>query len=218
MSNKPKILLVTDSIGAARPEPEVTFWEDTYAYMLSSDYTVYQHSVGGARVNELDDACLAYLRQFRPDIVILQCGIVDCAPRAYKWIEERIFENYRFPRRLRNLISRTITTRKLRAKRRVVYTPINHYRACVEEIRDTFPSAQVYGIGILPPSDKYEEVNPGITVNVQKYNEVLKSVFGNRFIDMADIPADGIMSDLHHLNAFGHQYVYDQILKVLNGK
>lgn len=218
MSNKPKILLVTDSVGAARWEPEVTYWEDTYAYMLASNYTVYQHSVGGARVNELDEACLAYLRQFRPDIVILQCGIVDCAPRAYKWIEERIFENYRFPRRVRNLISRTITTRRLRAIRRVVETPIGHFRSCVEEIRDTFPTAQVYGIGILPPSEKYEEVNPGISVNVQKYNEVLQLVFGNHFIDMTDIPAEGIMSDLHHLNAAGHQYVYHQIMKALDGK
>ena len=213
-----KLLIISDSVAAARPEPEITFWEDTYAYMLSSDYIVYQHSVGGARVNELDEACLAYLRQFRPDIVILQCGIVDCAPRAYKWIEERIFENYRFPRRIRNLISRTITTRKLRAKRQVVYTPINHYRACVEEIRDTFPSAQVYGIGILSPSEKYEEVNPGVTANVLKYNEVLQSVFGDHFINMSNIPEDGIMSDLHHLNAIGHKYVYSQIMNALNGK
>lgn len=218
MSNKPKILVISASEAVPRHEPDVTYWEDTYPYLLRSDYCVYQHSIGGARVDELDDACLAYLRQFRPDIVLLHCGLVDCAPRAYKWIEERIFENYRFPRRVRNLISRTITTRKLRAKRRVVYTPINHYRACVEEIRDTFPSAQVYGIGILPPSEKYEEVNPGVTANVQKYNEVLQSVFGNRYIDISEIPADGIMSDLQHFSASGHQYIYNQIMKALNGK
>lgn len=213
-----KLLIISDSVAAARHEPEATFWEDTYAYLLSSKYRVYQHTVGGARVSELDEACLAYLRQFRPNIVILQCGIVDCAPRAYRWIEERMFEAYWFPRKIRNLISKTITTRKLRSKRRVVYTPINHFKACCEEIRDTFPYAQVYCVGILPPSAKYEDVNPGITSNVQKYNGVLKSVFGNHYIDMAQIPLEGIMSDLHHLNKMGHQYVYEQIMKALNGR
>lgn len=213
-----KLLIISDSVAAARHEPEATFWEDTYAYLLSSEYCVYQHTVGGARVSELDEACLAYLRQFRPNIVILQCGIVDCAPRAYRWIEERMFEAYWFPRKIRNLISKTITTRKLRSKRRVVYTPVNHFKACCEEIRDTFPYAQVFCIGILPPSVKYEDINPGITSNVQKYNDVLKSVFGNHYIDMAQIPQEGIMSDLHHLSKIGHQYVYEQIMKALNGR
>lgn len=213
-----KLLIISDSVAAARHEPEVTYWEDTYAYLLSSEYCVYQHSVGGARVNELDEACLAYLRQFRPDIVILQCGIVDCAPRAYKWIEERIFEAFWLPRKIRNLVSKTITTRKLRSLRRVVYTPLNHFKACCQEIHDTFPDSQVYCIGILPPSEKYEEVNPGITLNVQKYNEALKLVFADRYIDMTKIPQEGIMSDLHHLSKTGHQYVYEQIKKALNGK
>ena len=87
-----KLLLITDSLGHARPGPEVTYWEDTYAYMLSNDYRIYQYSVGGARIQELAGAARSYLIQFRPDIVIIQSGIVDCAPRAYKWIEERIFE------------------------------------------------------------------------------------------------------------------------------
>lgn len=215
---KQKLLVISDSVAAARHEPEVTYWEDTYAYLLSAEYSVYQHSVGGARIRDLDEACLAYLRQFRPDIVILQCGIVDCAPRAYKWIEERIFEVYWFPRKIRNLISKTITTRNLRSKRRVVYTPINHFKVCCEEIRNTFSLAQVFCIGILPPSEEYENVNPGISTNVHKYNEVLKLVFGTHFIDVATIPKEGIMSDLHHLNKIGHQYVYEQIMKVLNRK
>jgi len=213
-----KLLVVSASESLARHEPEVTYWEDTYPYLLSSEYRVYQHSVGGARVDELDDACLAYLRQFRPDIVILNSGLVDCAPRAYKWIEERIFEAYWFPRKIRNLISKTITTRKLRAMRRVVETPINHFKARCEEIRDTFPQAQVYCIGILPPLDRYEEVNPGITVNVKAYNDVLKNVFGNHYISIDGIPKEGIMTDLQHLNQLGHKYVYERIMNAINDK
>ena len=82
---------------------------------------------------------------------------------------------------------------------------------------DKFHESEVFALSIVPASSDYEKQVPGITKKIDKYNLMLKNVFGNKYIDLKDIPLKGIMSDHHHLTKEGHQYIYNAILRTLNG-
>ena len=72
-----RILLLTDSLAMPREEPELTLYEDTYPYLLRKKYEVFQFSKGGGLMKEFVEQTF-YYNQYRPDVVILQIGIVDC--------------------------------------------------------------------------------------------------------------------------------------------
>ena len=209
-----RIVILSDSLALPRDTPEITHVEDTYPFLLKRKYEVYQFSKGGGVIKELREQS-HYYRQYHPDIFILHCGIVDCAPRAYSFREEKVFELFRFIRIIRRVLSKTISTRKLRAVRRKVWTPINIFKKECESIIAQFPDASCYAISIIPASQEYEKLVPGVSKNIERYNQVLKEIFGNRLIDLSDMPKECVMSDYHHLSKSGQQYVAERLLDAL---
>ena len=212
---KKRIVILSDSLALPRDTPEVTLVEDTYPYLLKEKYDVYQFSKGGGVIRELREQA-HYYRQYHPDIVILQSGIVDCAPRAYSYREEKVFELFRIIRVIRRILSNTITTRKLRSIRRKVWTPANTFKKECESIIAQFPEAQCFAISIIPASVEYEKLVPGVSKNIERYNKILKEAFGKRLIDLTCLPKECIMSDYHHLSKSGQTYVAERIMDVIS--
>lgn len=108
-----RIILFTDSLALPRMVPEVTSYEDTYPYLLRKEFEVFQYSRGGTRIVDLSDQA-PYYQQYKPDCVIIQSGIVDCAPRAFSWNEELFMQSNICGKAIRKLLSLTITTKQLR--------------------------------------------------------------------------------------------------------
>lgn len=74
-------MILTDSLSLPRVFPEKCKFEDTYPYLLRRmGLHVHQVSIGGATSDTLVSQ-LHYHLPFNPKIIILQVGIVDCAPR-----------------------------------------------------------------------------------------------------------------------------------------
>lgn len=214
MDKRKRILILSDSLALPRNKPETTFVEDTYPYLLKNHFEVYQCSIGGGLVGDLLKQSF-YYSQYQPDIVILQSGIVDCAPRAYSMREESMFKYYKVFGLVRNVLSKTITTRKIRSIRKKVWTKLKDYKSGLNGIIKYFPDATFYALSILPASEDYENLVPGINKNVNLYNNVLKDIFDTNFISLSEIPSNGIMSDYHHLTKEGHMFVYQKIVKAL---
>jgi hypothetical protein len=80
-----KVPTITDSLG---PRHSPVF-DDTLPHMLRVKFLVHQVSIGGATATYFFNQ-LAYYKMFAPDIIAIQAGIVDCAPRVFKQ-----FANYR---------------------------------------------------------------------------------------------------------------------------
>ena len=211
-----RIVLFTDSLAMPREEPEVTLYEDTYPYLLRKDYEVFQFSKGGGLMNEFIEQTF-YYNQYKPDIIILQLGIVDCGPRAFTKLEEAIFHSNRLLSFIRFFLSKTKMSKKIRNFRRVSWTNEKQYEQGCRFFIDKFKNSKVYALSIVPTTEKYEKQVPGITKKVGRYNDILKRVFQENLIDISGIPAEGIMSDHHHLTKVGHRYVYEQIVHKLNG-
>lgn len=203
-----RVLLITDSLGLPRTSPEKVEYEGTWCFLLSERYDVNQFSYGGGTVEELLSQ-VSYFKMYSPDIVIVQSGIVDCAPRALTKCENHIWNKYKFTRAILRMCSPWLI-RMLR-KRGKTYTSIEAFRSSVRIFNKEFGD-KLFWIGIVPSSADYEKKVPGITKNIVNYNKVLLEELGQNMIDLSNMPKDYIMSDFHHLNEKGHKYISERIL------
>lgn len=209
-----KILIFTDSLGLPRPNPEVVDYNETWIFLLSQKYNIHQISVGGGELTILS-AQIEYAKMFNPDFVIVQSGIVDCAPRALTKTESRILNKYKLSRNILKLILTNKTLNFLRKYRKAVYTDKIVFERHVLKFLNSF-GLKLYWIGIIPATKEYEEMIPGISKKINEYNLLLKKHLKSNFIDMTDIEANCLMSDFIHLSKKGHEYIDKKISNVLD--
>jgi lysophospholipase L1-like esterase len=210
-----KVLVLTDSLALPRERPEYCNFESTWPQLVSKHFKLHQISIGGGTISDLCRQ-LEYHKLFDPDIIIIQSGIVDCAPRTLSLFELDVIQKIPFlgKRLLRLIQSRSSLVRK---HRNIVYTKHNAFNDSIRKIKLYFPNKKIYGISILLPNRNYESKVPGITSKVNLYNTILQNSFKDDFIDIKSLPSMGVMSDYIHLNAIGHEYIYNLLKKrILN--
>jgi len=165
------------------------------------------------------------------DVLIIQCGVVDCAPRPVpRWLRRRIA---RLPLALRGPIVSFLHRHRAAILRRT-----GGWRQLAPgEFRSIYNSwlaraarnfARVYVINIAPTNRQTEERSPGFTSSVDLYNKIIADVIAalqsdNLFlvdvheivsrspqeIDKYILPDDG-----HHLTALSHECYYEAIKRL----
>lgn len=206
-----KIQIFSDSLALPREVPQKVYYEETYPAKLAANHVVAQYSKGGGTIKDLYEQTF-YYKMFCPDVVILQSGIVDCAPRPFTQFEEHFFTLNFFTKGCKAILKR-LTKSWLRSLRKVAWTPPKKFRLYCEQFKKAYPNIPILAIGILPPRPEYEKLAKGMSKRILEYNKILLDVFGENFIDMSDMPDEGIMSDHHHMTVIGHQFVYDKIVE-----
>ena len=205
-----KILVITDSLGLPREIPEKVEHKQTWVSMLKESHEVYQLSIGGGVLKDFLKQ-LVYLNLFSPDLVIIQLGIVDCAPRALTQFENDFINRFSITRKLAKKYLPKYSS-FLRKKRQITYTSIKDFEKGLKLIVKTF-NCKILSIGIVPPSNNYEEYLFGIKNKVNLYNDCLNRVFKKGYIDISSIEDSMVMTDHIHLNKKGHNYIYQIINK-----
>lgn len=205
-----KILFLTDSLSLPRKYDtgEVNY-EDTYLSLLRNEFReilIVDVAIGGAKITDLLTQCF-YYKQFKPDLVFLQCGIVDCAPRSFSLMEKAFIDKFR----LRKITK--IFEKKLRKYRNCTYTPKNRFLGSLLSIKKYFENIPFFSLGILQIAEEYEKLVPGIRKNAKEYNEILKK--NTEFIDNEYFPMEGIISDFHHLNEIGHRLIFEKLKNII---
>ena len=210
--SKGKVLILTDSLGLARDTPEHVSYEDTWPSLVRKDgYYVHQVSIGGA-TSDFILKQIPYHKGFDPDIVIVQLGIVDCAPRFARKGEIEALRKIPF---LGNKILGLLNKPFIRKRRRITYTSLSNFRKNVLAIKASF-SVPVYFLTIVNASEGYEAMLSGITENINNYNRIILEIADKKDISLTGIEKQGVMSDFHHLNKRGHSIVSSKVLRVLN--
>lgn len=210
-----RVLVLSDSLALPRKYPEICAYEKCWPQLLASSnqYKLHQVSLGGATIDEIKFQA-TYHVLFEPDIVILQSGIVDAAPRSLSKYERiRLSKVPVFGNHILKFCNRNKV--RLRKWRKISYTKIDVFENNAKLIRDLFPNSKVLALGIVPAQVGYEETVPGIIKQVKRYNACLNRVFGECFISLDGMPKDGVMSDYIHLNSRGHEYVHAKLLSRL---
>lgn len=209
---KPIILVFTDSLGLPRDVPELVSYEETYIYKLRQhylDYEIVSVSIGGADIITLQGQ-IFYYKNCKPKYVIVQAGIVDCAPRALTQVESAILNSNMLLRKVSKKVLKPFLP-YLRKKRKKTTTPISVFSHYVELIYNSFSDTNFYWIKIIPAISGYEKLVPGIGMSIEKYNSILENIVGNKCIETSDFDHTNIMSDFHHLSTSGHKLIFDKI-------
>lgn len=207
---KPKLLIFTDSLGLPREKPEIVEYNQTWVNLLKANFEILVFSFGGGTVDQMYSQ-IAYLKMFNPDFVIVQSGIVDCAPRALKQYELEIIKRSRL---LSKIFGNKRVVSFLRKKRKVSYTSKIEFLKYLKQFKNVF-GEKLFWIGIMPASDDYEKTLPGIKNKVKEYNEILKNNLGNNFIDTSDFDDSFLMIDNIHLNIFGNMKLSKKITLII---
>jgi hypothetical protein len=216
--SKKKVLIIGDSLCLPRLKPEAVDIFETWPYLLkkNNEFEIILLGVGGATIKKLYELSW-YYEGCKPDFVIVQSGIVDCAPRALKFLENDIINSSYF---LSAIFKFLVPINLLRKYRKITYTNLTEYIKYIRLFINRFSNSQIIFIEILSPREEYELLVPGISINIRKYNIALQSeTLGDRttFLRTCDLPVVGIMDDHHHLNSIGHSWLNEKLIKSLKG-
>lgn len=203
---RPLLLILTDSVALPRQiNGSGTSWEDTYIHRLRSQYPRYEIvnvSIGGASIRDLRNQ-INYYKILKPELVVLQCGIVDAAPRAFGRIEMELIKKLHLFRLTKPF------TRLLRKYRSHHYASPQLFERCLREMINAFGARQFISVGIIPGCADYEARLPGVTRSIETYNSILAR--HTHFISLEAIPRGGVLDDHHHVNRIGLDYIFQRL-------
>jgi acyl-CoA thioesterase-1 len=239
-----KIALYADSLGL--PRQNKVKYEERYLYLVQEKL---QESLGLRKIEIKDRAKGAatiedLYTQFchdnsyydlPGDLLILQTGIVECAPRPVNektrkiisklpiWLRERVIKFIHNNRR--KLIERNLgLVRMDKNKFQNLYSEFLNYASKLYK--------NIFVISICPTNPAFEKRSPGFTNNINKYNEVIQTEISklaaeNVFyininktimLDYANIDKYILKEDGHHITPMTHAIIATQIIEVLEKK
>lgn len=221
-------MIIADSL--AMPRPGVAY-ENTWIYRLIKAFPDCEFVDRSRRASTTDRLISEgggdgnpkgadLLEAYVPDLVILQLGIVDCAPRYFKQngLENALLHRL-LPAALRmryvTLVKRTRTRDPRRA-----HVSLERFAS---NLTDYFHRAQALNTRVLalligPVTERVSRQSPLIGLSIKNYNEVyqrLAEAFDNVFLIQPLCPEDALdelTSDGYHVNMQGHDIVYQQIV------
>lgn len=205
-----RVLIFTDSLALARSTPEICSHQSTWPELLKREgHMVHQVSIGGATTTDILNQ-VHYHLSFNPDVVILQAGIVDCAPRFMSKVELGVCRRIPF---VGKPIIQLMNTANIRKLRNLTYVSKTTFESNVSKIIRFFDGIPVLILGIISATDEYEKQLPGVGENIIAYNKILGK-FDN-FMTMQEVDRSCLMSDFHHINAKGHEVIFRKISSYL---
>ncbi|CAJ0809861.1 hypothetical protein LMG19087_00577 [Ralstonia wenshanensis] len=214
-TTRPYILLITDSLAFPRREPEVVRYEETYISLLKAEFPDYDFihvGRGGGTIVDLYKHTSYFHATVEPALVLMQCGIVDCAPRTLTVVEQQIIT--RLPI-LGTFIGAMVKryAKHLRRWRGITYTPLSTFIEYIKRFESLYND--VYWIGILPAVPEYEAHINGIAKKINQYNDALRQY---QFISTDEFVVDDIMTDFHHLNRSGHRKMFKKLADLVRAQ
>jgi len=233
-----KVLLLADSLCMPREDEDnqgPILPHQTYGSLLEARASElgWQVTVDAERARTIIDVnggLGGWLRGLAPsDVVIIQVGVVDCAPRVLTAAEHRLLEKLR-PRWLQKVILRFIHHYRARLvrMRRHVYVPLPLFEQLFAQTLRLLVASGARKVGVVaiaPTLPQVTERSPGFAENIELYSESLRALCereGASFIDpIAGQPATAlptlIRRDGHHLTVEGNALYADALMFWLAG-
>ena len=225
-----RLLIQGDSLPLPRgPVP----YEETWPWHLRVDDRfphVINRSQSGKTTDELHTDKVRFPRRklelYEPETVVMQIGIVDCAPRLLSKTERDLITAFPFETLAR--VS-SYAAKRLRGRtRRRTYVSEGEFEA---NLRDYLERADEHGIDhlvvlkILTAGEKYTAKNPDVQEAITTYNEIIDRLadefpFVQSLRPLAtskpeeeSLVDDHTLEDGYHLNAAGHERLYERLLE-----
>ncbi len=147
------------------------------------------------------------------DVLVVQIGVVDCAPRMFTRLEHKII--YRMPSFLSKKVIAWFKKKRTQSPDRAYVLP----KAFEENVFMLFEKTKhlpVVYIQILPASNKYIAANPTIAKAIDQYNSIV-DICAQKYpnVHLVNLKSHNIddctLDDGYHLNAEGHAIVAELV-------
>lgn len=228
-----------DSLSLPRQADGVNYWE-TYPELMKSYFEqkipnkkihLYNRGKGDITIEELYKLFVQDQFYFGVlgDVVIFQCGIVDCAPRPVSPRMRRCLAKMpkpvlsvaiNFLHKYRHMLLRSGLLWRI--------TPPARFKQVLKQLLEIASQSfkKVYVINICPTIDTIEAHSPGLSASIYEYNRLISEIIGTLhsdtfvFIDINHLISEsdqGILSyinaiDGHHITKMGHRLIYKTLL------
>lgn len=213
-----RVFCISDSLGL--PRPGVSY-EDTWYYMLQKEYPsieFYPFFIRRTTTDSLKLIFSDYVDYFNPNLVIVQLGICDCAPRIIN--NNKLFWKAYFG--VWSLLGATNFAWKIV---KTLYGRNNPSRVEVscDKFRDNIQSfvrncseknIKVLYVKIGRPSSSIHERSPYLGDNISLYNSCIDSIMDNNMSTVNPLLAgDGVdyIEDGYHTSKKGSVKVFESI-------
>jgi len=240
--SKPVILMVYgDSLSLPRAFEGIQCYH-TYPELIrqwyiksrpESEVYLYNRSQGGGNIEllykEFQRDC-DYFGNSDEKVMILQCGIVDCAPRTIPmWLRAQISK---VPGPQRAPITNFLhNNRSKMLNLGLVWraTPPEKFRRLYKNFLSQASKefSRVYIFNILPTTENIEKHSPGLGASIKRYNRIIGEVVASvradniRLLDIHEFAAGGKtkegdfvnVKDGHHISPVGHKVFYDMFVE-----
>jgi acyl-CoA thioesterase I len=225
---KRRIVIIASSM--AMPRPGVTY-ESTWVYKLihalpecefidktrRASTTDRLISEGGGDFGCPRGADL--LEFYMPDIVVMQIGITDFAPRYFKKGSlEKIIVSKLLPKSLANRYVQYVKRQRVRDPQKAYVSPHKFRANCRDYLqRAKRAGAEVFIILIAPVTNLFVEKSPHINQNITIYNRIYKNMareFQNVVLIQPfgmEVNLEEIATDEFHVNTRGHEVIFQKV-------
>lgn len=224
-----RIVIIGDSIVMPRLENDVAY-ELTYAYRLKQLLPDCEVISRARRSNDTQkqtcrQAIYDDIEVFLPNIVILQLGIVDCAPRLFGKLQSLALNV--LPNILSSRIIRLCSKYRYILTKRFpkVYVP---YPAFKKNLNTLFIQLEkqkciVVCVSIASTSEENRKKSYNFDENIRKYNRVLKNYCSNynaHYLDFysATRTENFLLDDGIHINIKGHEFLSKEISQIIQNE
>ena len=225
-----KILIASDSMSMPRMDVK---YEYTWPFRILKKFPQFifiDKSIRGSTSNRLINegggfknvpAGSDLLEFYKPDITIIQLGIVDCSPR-YLSIHSNFFKLINnLPKFLQNIYYNYKRKYSKRTQNNA-YVKLNEFYHNYDHFinRAKQNNTQVIVVTITPVSNSFSEKSPFINDAINKYNRVFEKLLSKYdnvilFDPFQDKFSEKYLIDELHYNSLGHKIFANNLSKLL---
>lgn len=223
-TKKKRLVLVGDSLGMPRPEEDLHY-DQTYPYLLRSklkDWEIIQRNkrANDTTIQTRKDSLKDDILYLSPNIVTIQLGIVDCAPRLFGRYTGIMIDF--LPNLIKKVIIKSASKNRKKITKRFpkTYVPKEKYRKNIEKIVEIIQKmgAKPILIEICDTTEEKKKRSHNFEKNIKDYNTILKEIATEKDIHLIELFNKGeaiILSDGIHLNKKGNEFLTNKILETI---
>lgn len=221
-----RIIIVTDSLGMPRKNvPVECTWVSLFIQKYSAQHEIFTFLARGATTDSVLTMNNDLFYLYRPDLIIVQVGIVDCVRRALPLWFLRIISRIPLFSTLANKIARKFHYELTKIHQSSYVNLIKFKANMIQMVKECGErSIHFVLIRIADPGEFLEQKIFDVQKDIRQYNEVLQFVvnqFGGCYIDpyYNHFASDYILpEDGHHLNILGQKLVFESVSQIIESK
>ena len=222
MQNR-KLLIIGDSNCLPRynsDSDDIITVTDTYVYHLQKklkNFDIQTMIIGGITTPELLNYSIPYYTNWKPNFIIVHSGINDTKSQLIKNNKSQLIYRIlsKFNINKKKIKEKFIYNKNLIRFKSTPKVSIEDLRQQVIKFKNLFDNAKILWLEIYS-DEKIDQDRPNTSQRINDYNNMLKEVLKNSFIELQEIKnISNFTSDGFHLNRNGQLLLFEKLIKII---